>query len=147
MERLLLALAVVAVAAVVAQIVRSRRSTDPPTQRRAPTPSQLDRSDFDGDGWLLVVFTSDTCSTCADVVAKAEVVRSPQFAVQTVSFQARKDLHERYDIDVVPMALVADRDGVVRRSFIGPVTATDLWAAVAESREPGSMPSGGCDQH
>ncbi|MCU1503566.1 MAG: hypothetical protein JWM12_2920, partial [Ilumatobacteraceae bacterium] len=24
--------------------------------------------------------------------------------------------------------------GVVRRSFVGPVTATDLWAAVAEAR-------------
>ena len=144
MERLLLALAVVAVAAVVAQLVRSRRPSDPPTQRRASTPSQLDRSDFEGAGWLLTVFTSDTCSTCADVVAKAEVLRSEQVAVQTVSFQARKDLHERYDIDVVPMALVADADGVVHRGFIGPVTATDLWAAVAEAREPGSIPSGGC---
>ena len=145
MERLLLALAVVAVAAVVAQFVRSRRPSDPPTQRRASTPSQLDRTDFDGAGWLLVVFTSDTCSTCADVVAKAEVLRSEQVAVQTVSFQSRKDLHERYDIDVVPMALIADADGVVHRGFIGPVTATDLWAAVAEAREPGSIPTNGCD--
>ena len=147
MDRLLLALAVVAVAAVVAQVVRARRSADPPTQRRSQAPSQLDRSDFDGDGWLLAVFTSETCSTCADVVAKAAVLESPQVAVQTVPFQSRKDLHERYGIDVVPMALVSDCDGVVHRAFIGPVTATDLWAAVAEARDPGSIPSGGCSDH
>ncbi len=35
---------------------------------------------------------------------------------------------------------VADATGVVRASFLGPVTATDLWAAVAEAREPGSTP-------
>jgi hypothetical protein len=28
-------------------------------------------------------------------------------------------------------------------SFLGPMTATDLWAAVAEAREPGSTPGGG----
>ena len=36
--------------------------------------------------------------------------------------------------------LIVDGDGVVRATFIGPVTATDLWAAVAEAREPGSTP-------
>ena len=30
----------------------------------------------------------------------------------------------------------------------GPVTATDLWAAVAEARQPGSIDrGGGCDRH
>jgi hypothetical protein len=28
----------------------------------------------------------------------------------------------------------------VRAGFAGPVTATDLWAAVAEARQPGSSP-------
>jgi hypothetical protein len=32
---------------------------------------------------------------------------------------------------------------VVRASFLGPGTATDLWGAVAELREPGSTP-GAC---
>jgi hypothetical protein len=44
----------------------------------------------------------------------------------------------------VPTALVVDAEGVVAASFVGPVTATDLWAAVAEAREPGSTP-GGCE--
>jgi hypothetical protein len=34
---------------------------------------------------------------------------------------------------------------VVRATFVGPVTATDLWASVAELREPGSLPPDGCD--
>jgi hypothetical protein len=28
----------------------------------------------------------------------------------------------------------------VRRAFVGAFTATDLWAAVAELRDPGSTP-------
>ena len=146
MERLVLALAVVAVAALVSEVVRRRRRTDPPTQPRYELPSQLDRSDFAGDGWLVAVFTSETCSTCADVVRKAEVLGCDEVVVVTVPFQARKDLHERYDIDAVPCLVIADPDGVVHAGFLGPVTATDLWAAVANAREPGSIDrSGGCD--
>jgi len=36
----------------------------------------------------------------------------------------------------VPLVLIVDAEGVVRRDFLGPVTATDLWAAVAEVRNP-----------
>lgn len=147
MERLLIAVAVVAVVAVVAEIVRRRRLSDPPTQPRQQIPAQLDRADFDGDAWLVVVFTSATCSTCEDVVRKAEVVRSHDVAVVTVSFQDRRDLHERYAIDAVPCLVIADGDGAVHAGFLGPVTATDLWAAIAEAREPGSIGDGGCDRH
>ena len=34
----------------------------------------------------------------------------------------------------MPMVLIADAEGVVRKSFVGSVSATDLWAAVAEIR-------------
>ena len=148
MDRLILAVVVVIVAATIGEVVRRRRVADPPTQARYEAPSQLDRADFDGDGWLIAVFTSDSCSTCADVVRKAEVVRSDDVTVQAVSFQAGRDLHERYDIDAVPCLVIADGEGVVHRAFIGPVTATDLWAAVANAREPGSIDtSGGCADH
>lgn len=147
MTRLLLAVAVVALVAVVAELVRRRRAADPPTQARGQIPAQLDRSDFDGVGWLVAVFTSDTCSTCADVVGKAEVLRSDAVAVDVVSYQARRDLHDRYDIDAVPCLLIGDGDGVVHAGFLGPVTATDLWAAIANAREPGSIEPGGCDRH
>jgi hypothetical protein len=33
------------------------------------------------------------------------------------------------------LTLVVDDNGVVRTSFVGPVSATHLWAAVAEARE------------
>jgi hypothetical protein len=36
--------------------------------------------------------------------------------------------------------LVADAQGAVVRSFVGEPTATDLWAALAELREPGTVP-------
>ena len=42
--------------------------------------------------------------------------------------------------------VVADAAGVVKAGFLGPVKAQDLWAAVAECREPGSSP-GSCQNH
>jgi hypothetical protein len=147
MGRLVLAVVLVAAVALVAEFVRRRRATDPPTQARRELPAQLDRSDFDGDGWLVAVFTSATCSTCADVVRKADVLRSDEVTVATASFQEHRHLHERYDIDAVPCLVIADGDGVVHAGFLGPVTATDLWAAMANAREPGSVGSGGCDRH
>ena len=147
MSRLFLAIAVVAVVAVVANLVRRRRVADPPTQARGEIPAQLDRADFDGAGWLVAVFTSETCTTCADVVRKAEVLRSPEVAVEVASYQSRRDLHDRYAIDSVPCLVVADGTGVVHAAFLGPVTATDLWAAVANAREPGAIEGGSCDRH
>ncbi len=147
MTRLVIAIAIVALAVVVAEVVRRRRVSDPPTQARRELPTQLDRSDFDGSGWLVVIFTSDTCDSCADVKRKADVLASAEVTVQNVSYQSRKDLHQRYDIDAVPSLLIADVDGVVHATFIGPMTATDLWAAMAECREPGSVDRGSCGEH
>jgi len=147
MERLLLAVAVVAIAAAIGEVVRRRRAADPPTQPRFDVPAQIDRSDFDGDGWLVAVFTSDSCSTCADVVSKAMVVAGPEVDVHVASFQDARRIHDRYRIDAVPCVLIADGDGVVHRSFIGPVTATDLWAAVAEARNPGTIERRGECEH
>ena len=50
----------------------------------------------------------------------------------------------------VPLLLLVDPIGSVRRSFVGEPSATYLWSALAELREPGSVPpgcdhSGGCD--
>lgn len=147
MERLVIALAVVIVAAGIAELVRRRRVADPPTQPCRELPTQLDRTDFDGTGWLVAVFTSDTCETCVDVKRKADVLSSDEVTVQNVSFQTGRNLHERYSIDAVPCLVIADADGVVHTGFIGPVTATDLWAAMADSREPGSVDRGTCGEH
>jgi hypothetical protein len=137
-ERLLVALAIVAVAVVVALVARRRRS-DPPTQPVGAVPAQLDRADFarpEAD-WLVAVFTSATCESCADVARKAEVLASDDVAVAEIQYQTNKDVHARYAIDAVPLLVIADGAGVVRRSFVGPVSATDLWAAVAAARDEG----------
>lgn len=137
MARLLVAVAIVAIAAVVASIVRHRRSTDPPTQGGFELPVQLDRNDFDRPEamWLVAVFTSATCASCADVVSKAEVLSAGDVAVVEVAYQQRPDLHARYAVEAVPALVLAGTDGVVRAGFLGPVTAADLWAAIAAARE------------
>jgi hypothetical protein len=76
---------------------------------------------------------------------KARLLASDDVAVHEVEVGTARDLHERYRISAVPALVVADRDGAVRASFLGPVTATDLWATVAELREPGTLPAEGCD--
>ena len=148
MTRLLIALAIVAVAAGVAYVVQRRRTPDAPTQRRFNVPEQLDRADFARPDapWLVAVFTSDTCDKCAEVSSKAAVLATDDVAVVTAEFVAHRELHEKYAIDAVPTLVIADAAGVTQRSFLGPMTATDLWAAVAEVREPGSTPSA-CGEH
>lgn len=141
MNRLLVALAIVAVAALVALVLRRRRSAAP-TQARYRAPAQLDRADFARPEapWLVAVFSSATCSSCADMVRKVQVLESDDVATDDVEVSARPDVHRRYGIEAVPIVVVSDRDGVVRAAFVGPATATDLWAAVAEVRQPGSSP-------
>jgi hypothetical protein len=139
MDRLLIALGIAVAAALVAIVLRRRRRPDAPTRSVSLVPEQLDRADFvtPATPWLVAVFTSATCATCADVVAKAKVLASDDVAVEEVEFRTRPDLHRRYLIEAVPLLVIADRRGVVRGHFLGPVTATDLWAAVAAARAEG----------
>ena len=148
MERLAVAAVLIVVAVVVARLLERRRPA-PPTQSGVRAgwtpPAQLDRSDFAGGDrpWLVAVFTSATCESCKATTAKASVLESPQVAYQDIPWQDRKDLHDRYGIEVVPLTLLVDPDGVVQASFVGEPTATDLWAALAEARAPGSSPEPG----
>jgi hypothetical protein len=137
-ERVVVAVALAAVILAVAAMLQRRRPA-PPTQVRWDAPAQLDRRDFDGRDvpWLVVVFTSATCDSCAAAVAKAAPLASAEVAVQEVEAKAGADLHRRYAIEAVPMIVVADREGVVHASFVGPPSASDLWAAVTEAREGG----------
>src|SRR5713226_6213540 len=136
MARVIVAVVLIGVAVAVALVLRRRRP-QPPTQPRWPVPSQLDRSDFarPDTPWLVLLFSSTACESCQAVAAKASLLASHDVAYQDVSYQADPALHERYAVDVVPMILLADRDGVVQASFIGTPAATDLWAAVASARE------------
>lgn len=144
MERLVVAAVLVLVAVVAARLLERRRPA-PPTQPRWEPPTQLDRGDFDDADrpWLVAVFTSATCDSCRDVTAKAKVLASAEVVFQDIPWQERKDLHVRYAVEVVPTTVLADAEGVVRASFVGAPTATDLWAALAEARQPGASPEPG----
>jgi hypothetical protein len=135
------------VALVVSWFLR-RRQIDAPTQGGFELPVQLDRNDFPSPDapWLVVVFTSATCSACNDVATKADVLSSHDVVVVRVDYTTDPQMHARYKIEAVPTLVVADAAGVVKAGFLGPVKAQDLWAAVAECREPGSSP-GSCQNH
>ncbi|MBI2709203.1 MAG: hypothetical protein HYX34_05855 [Actinobacteria bacterium] len=146
MSRLIVLLVLAVAAAAVAAVVQRRTRRDPPTQGSWPVPGQLDRRDFERPEapWLVVLFSSSTCLSCRGVWQKVQALASDAVAVQDVEAVADRSLHQRYGVEAVPCVVVADADGVVRASFLGEPTATDLWAAVAEVRSPGSTPPG-CD--
>ncbi|HEY2998853.1 MAG TPA: hypothetical protein VGJ43_09790 [Acidimicrobiales bacterium] len=147
MERLALVAILVVVAIAVAVVIDRRRRPPAPTATPTHTlPGHLDRADFAHPEapWLVAVFTSATCDTCAGVWDKARHLASDQVAVQEAEVSGARHLHERYRITAVPAVVVADGAGEVRATFLGPVTATDLWATLAELREPGTLPTEGC---
>jgi hypothetical protein len=139
--RLLIAVAILAVAGAVAWWLRRRRPEGPPRDTY-PVPRQLDRSDFARPDapWLVAYFSSEVCDSCQGLGPKVAVLESATVATCELDYAARRDLHERYDISAIPMIVLADDSGVVRRAFIGATTATDLWACLAELRDPGSTP-------
>ena len=134
--------------AVGVSLVLRRRKADAPTQGGYQIPTQLDRGDFVSPEtpWLVAIFTSATCDACADVANKAMVLDSDDVAVQRIDYIDDPALHKRYKIDAVPTLVIVDHRGVVQKSFLGPMKAQDLWAAVAECREPGSTPDP-CSSH
>jgi len=132
----------VAVAVSVAALL-SRRGDDAPEQGPSwLVPTHLDRLDFERPEapWLVTVFTSSTCLACEGTWEKAQILDSETVAVQKLDAVDDKASHDRYKIDAVPMVLVVDALGRVCRSFVGEPTATDLWAALAELRDPGTVP-------
>lgn len=148
--QLLIAASIATVVAVVALLLRRARRADAPTQQAWNVPTQLDPADLSvGDAeWSIAVFTSGTCHVCADVTAKAEALRSRRVAVREIEYGSDRSLHDKYRIDAVPTLVVCDRLGVVHHSILGPVTATDLWAAVARVRDPDAATAPGrCDDH
>jgi hypothetical protein len=146
-ERVALVAVLAVVAVVVAYVIQRRQRPPAPTPTGYNVPDHVDRADFARPDapWLVAVFTSATCSTCAGAWDKARLLESDAVAAVEVEVGAERELHGKYRIDGVPATVVADAAGVVRASFLGPVTATDLWATLAELREPGTLPADGCD--
>ena len=148
MPRVVVVLVLVLVAVALAEVIRRRTAAPAPVRTGAIAPGQLDRGDFarPAASWLVVLFSSETCLSCEGAWEKVELLESDAVAVERVSFQADRERHERYGVDAVPLVLVADAEGVVRSTFVGPPSAADLWASLAELRSPGSVPEG-CDHH
>jgi hypothetical protein len=132
---------VLVIAGIVAWRLRRGRPEAPPRDA-FPVPRQVDRSDFARPDapWLVAYFSSVTCDSCGGLARKVTVLESVYVATCELSFEDHRDLHDRYAISAIPMILVSDAQGVVHRAFVGATTATDLWAAVAEVRAPGSSP-------
>ena len=128
---------VVVVIALLANLWQRKRQVDAPTQGSSEVPSQIDRADFARPDapWIVLAFTSATCQTCSDIERKVRVLETNSVAIQILEYTAQRDLHERYKIDAVPTVLMADANGVVQANFLGPVSATDLWAALARARD------------
>jgi len=140
MTSLLTAAGIAVIVAVAALVIRRSRVSDVPTQKLFLAPTQIDRTDFatQSQEWLVVVFTSASCHVCADMSAKAKVLATREVAVIEVEYETQRDLHTRYNIEAVPTIVICDVRGVVHKSFMGPLSATDLWAAMATAREPGA---------
>ena len=143
MDRVVAVVVVFAVAALVALVVQRRQPAAPTQPRRYQVPTQLDRDDFARPDapFLVALFTSATCDNCARVKEKARVLEGADVAYQEISYQDDRRLHDRYGVEAVPLLVIADADGVVVNSYVGDVTAIDLWGAVATARDPSSAPS------
>lgn len=132
----------VGVVALLVGLYMQRRAPDPPTTADHSVPSQVDRDDFARPDapWLVAVFTSDTCETCAKVWQATEAVESGEVAIQNVESTRDAALHERYSITAVPAVVIADSAGITRGSFLGPPSTADLWAALADVRDAAGKP-------
>jgi hypothetical protein len=143
--RLAIAAVLVVVVLAVAYVAHRRRRPAPPPRSAYPVPRQLQRSDFPRPdaAWLVAYFWSRTCDSCRGLETKVAVLESADVATCALEAIDDRALHQRYGIAAIPMILLADAEGVVRRAFVGAVSATDLWAALADLRSPGSVPEAG----
>lgn len=135
MDRVLLA-GLLLVGAVAVALVLRRRQTDEPVRTSWAVPDWLDRTEFSepASPWLVAVFTSATCRSCQEALAEVQRLAGEDVAVEEVDVETRPELHERYGIEAVPTVVIADAEGAVRGSFIGPPTAVELRDRVAEAR-------------
>jgi thioredoxin-related protein len=133
-ERLVIAAIGVVVAVAIALLAERRR------QRRvgAPAfaaPERIDRDDFRRPDapWLLAVFTSQTCDTCAAVATMINELETDELATQELKVGREREVHERYGVRAVPLLVLADRSGEVRFHVFGPVRRDEVDAALADA--------------
>jgi hypothetical protein len=135
--RVVIAVAILAIAGGVAWWLEHRRVVASPTQGRATVPQQLDRRDFPRPEapWLVALFTSQHCDSCAGLLDKAKPLESGDVSVAEIEYSAQPELHRRYKIDAAPITVLADAAGVTQASFVGAFAAPELWSALAGLRD------------
>jgi hypothetical protein len=143
--RLAIAAVLVVVVLAIAFVAHRRRRPAPPPRAAYPVPRQLQRADFARPDapWLVAYFWSRTCDSCGGLMPKVAALESADVATCAMEATDDRAVHQRYEIAAIPMILLADGEGVVHRAFVGAVSATDLWAAMADLRSPGSAPEAG----
>ena len=143
--RFAIAVVLVAVVLAIAYVAHRRRRPAPPPRDAYPVPRQLQRDDFPRPDapWLVAYCWSRTCDSCQGLMPKVAALDAAEVVTCTLEATDDRALHQRYEIAAIPMILLADDEGVVRRAFVGAVSATDLWAAMADLRSPGSVPEAG----
>jgi hypothetical protein len=137
MERLLIAVGLALLAVVVVWFIQRRRPARAPTEAAShEAPAHIDRSEFVSPEvrWLIVVFSSETCEACQQVLANAHRLVARDVAVEDVTFQSDRDRQERYGITAVPTTVLVGPDGVVQRWWIGTVRVDEMAAALRALR-------------
>ena len=87
-----------------------------PRYRRAGPARPVGLLPAGGACYLVAVFTSATCQSCAAMARKAAVLTSAGGRGRAGGHQ-QPALHRKYAIDAVPLVVVADARGVVGASF------------------------------
>lgn len=118
--RLLIVVAIVAVAAGVAFLIGRFRTPPHPSV----TVGEV------GDRPGVIMFTSTTCSTCKDAIARLEAVGIP-FREVTNDLEAQR--FETWGIVAVPVTVVVDADGSVVATFSGVPSPRSLRRAVSSA--------------
>ena len=136
MIQVLIVIAVAVVALGVGAYMQRQAPDAPSTPTKHTTPQQVNRDDFvrPDAPWLVAVFTSKTCETCAKVWTSTQLLASGDVAVQNVEVVDNAELHKRYNITAVPSVVIADEEGVARASFLGPPSSSELWDSLNELR-------------
>ena len=123
MTSTLVIMAVVGCIASTVAIWQRRVHRPAPTSTRGEPPTRLARSDFRAPAapWLIVVFTSSTCSSCEAAWGELSAYESATVATQNVDAISDADLHRRYGIDSVPTSVLADAAGLAKLAIVGPL--------------------------
>ncbi len=142
MDRLALALAILVAAVAIAAIARRRsgarlaRSPDA-LAGRGHVPSAVDvrqlinhgLSPPEGASAFIVVFTEETCRTCAAALRSANGPSGGGLPVIEIEYSAQRELQESLDIDTVPTTVVVASDGAVLAGWSGKIDEAELGEA------------------